>query len=358
MRRFYVFSLYVLTMFVVTASGVQAQDYLVNRSAAQTFAVMPTDAPFPEGITVNPDNGDIYVGTFNGIDSKLLRYNKSAQLIGKTDGLGAPIVGLAFGSDGKVYYCYAGSLVGSEPKIKRIDANLDESSIEDVVKIPLLGLPSDRIAMNLDGSTDIITFGNYLSLPNALAFHSSGDLFVSDSFQGAIFKITKADDCDASSCAIHIIVHDGLLATAGIPAVGANGLALLPTDSNNPNMLFIANTGDDRILNLNLATGELNVFVENINGADGIVFDTKGQLWVAANQEDAIVGLSGTGRVVAKLGDFLGIRKDGSAKGLIFPASMAIYKGDFFVTNLALDFADSDIETSISTYTVSRIKIP
>ena len=68
------------------------------------------------------------------------------------------------------------------------------------------------------------------------------------------------------SCTAATVKHDGLLATAGFPPFGANGLAL----SRDGTKLFIANTGDDRILRLDLKTGELSIWAESINGADGI----------------------------------------------------------------------------------------
>ena len=111
-------------------------------------------------------------------------------------------------------------------------------------------------------------------------------------------------------CPVATVKHDGLLATAGFPPFGANGLAL-----NREGMtLFIANTGDDRILRLDLKTGDISVFAESINGADGIAF-YRGRLVVAANQADEVVILNENGRVIAKLGDFLGIRQDGLPVG-------------------------------------------
>ncbi len=49
-----------------------------------------------------------------------------------------------------------------------------------------------------------------------------------------------------------------------------------------------------------------------------------GNLWVVANQADNVVVLNDVGRIVARLGAFRGIRKDGSARGLIFPASLEL----------------------------------
>jgi hypothetical protein len=125
--------------------------------------------------------------------------------------------------------------------------------------------------------------------------------------------------------------------------------------------LFIANTGDDRILRLDLATGMLSVFAESINGADGIAFDNQGRLVVAANQADEVVILNDNGRVIAKLGDFLGIRNDGSPRGLLFPASLVIVGDRIFVTNLALPLTPvigDEPEEDVTRYTISRINIP
>jgi DNA-binding beta-propeller fold protein YncE len=152
------------------------------------------------------------------------------------------------------------------------------------------------------------------------------------------------------------VKHDGLLATAGFPPFGANGLAL----SRDGTKLFIANTGDDRILQLDLKTKDINVFAESIDGADGIA-SYKGMIVAAANQGDVVVILNENGRIIAKLGDFLGIRKDGSPRGLLFPASIVIVDDKIFVTNLALPLTmteGDEPEEDVTLYTVSRIDIP
>jgi hypothetical protein len=108
-------------------------------------------------------------------------------------------------------------------------------------------------------------------------------------------------------------------------------------------------------------TRQITVFAESINGADGIAFDAHGRLWVAANQADEVVALNANGRVVAKLGDFQGIRDDGSPNGLLFPASLVIVDDEMFVTNLALPLngtAGDEPEEDVTRYTVSRIKVP
>ena len=103
-------------------------------------------------------------------------------------------------------------------------------------------------------------------------------------------------------------------------------------------------------------------FAESINGADGIAFDSKGELWVAANQADEVVALNSRGRIVERVGSFQGVGRDGAAKGLLFPASIVISRGDIYVTNLALpltaDRIGDEPEEDVTTYTVSRFRIP
>ncbi len=123
--------------------------------------------------------------------------------------------------------------------------------------------------------------------PHGTTFDRSGNAYVSDSFQGAIFRIDGIATC-AKPCAVTLVSHDPLLATAGFPPYGANGLALDPSQTS----LFIANTGDNRVLKMDLATKAISVSAESVHGADGLVQDDEGRLSVCANQGDQIVALN------------------------------------------------------------------
>jgi len=323
-----------------------------------TFAVLPDGVRFPEGITANPANGDIYVGTFDGGNqNKVLRYNRHGRLVASLDLGIAPLLGLEFDrANKKVYFTSVGDFVGAASKIQRVAADL--TGLQDVAIIPPIGAPTPRTAGNPDGSSDTITFGSGARVPNAMVFDSKGNLYISDSFQGAIFKITNPHGC-APSCTPDTFSHDPLLATAGFPPFGANGLAFNKDES----ALFIANTGDDRVLKLELVSGtkKVTVFAESINGADGLVFDKQGRLWVAANQADEVVALNEHGKIVAKLGEFRGIRRNGTPDGLLFPASLVIVGDEVFVTNLARPLTDDAIgdepEEDVRRWTISRMKV-
>src|SRR5262245_38313658 len=273
-----------------------------DRNAAKKFATLPEGVRFPEGIPANPSNGDVYVATFDfGAPNKLLRFSRHGKLEAERDFGPQPLLGLAF-RNGQVYIANVGNLNGAgAARIQRIAAGFNSSTpVVDVAFLPPIGAPGNRVTGNPDGSSDTIIFGSSSApAPNAMEFDASGNLYVSDSFQGAIFRINSATTC-ATPCPVVTVKHHELLATAGFPPFGANGLALNGAGT----QLFIANTGDDRVLKLDIATNVLSIFTESINGADGLAFDNQGRLWVAANQNDEIVALNQNGRVIARLGEF------------------------------------------------------
>jgi sugar lactone lactonase YvrE len=237
--------------------------------------------------------------------------------------------------------------------------NADLSGLEDVAILPHIGAPAPNFPVgNPDGSTDFITFGDIASVPNALVFDGKGTLYISDSFQGAVFKIANVASCNVATCTVDTLSQDGLLATVGFPPFGANGLAFNTDES----VLFVANTGDDRVLKIDPGTGAVSTFSESLNGADGLVFDkSSGLLWVCTNQADEVVALNANGRVVAKLGEFRGINKDGTPDGLLFPASPVIIGKEIFVTNLAIALtpaAGDEPEEDVKLWTVSKMRLP
>ena len=110
-----------------------------------------------------------------------------------------------------------------------------------------------------------------------------------------------------------------------------------------------------------------SVFVNGINGADGLIVDRDDNLWVAANQADEIVVVDPTGKAIAKLGDFNGVQS-GETKGLLFPASPAFSPDGktLWVTNLELDLTkigitqsvDSQWAAQVTQHSIAKISVP
>ena len=347
MRKFFLLPLLAFAAMLLLApsfmnDAVADSGIVIKPNGAKKFATMP--AGFPEGLTVNTSNGEVIVGTFDvtGGDNKLVRFDSAGNVVEEKI-LATPILGLAYSPfDDMIYICNNG--VG---EIQRIPAEFNDStSIETVAAVP-----------DVDANA-----GN--EFPNDLTFDTNGDLYYSDSFQGAVFRINNAAACPGT-CSTDTIAHDPLLATVGFPPFGANGVAI------REDTLFVANTGNDQILTIDLNAGIPvipTVLAQSINGADGVIYDADNDLlWVAANQADQVVGLNpDTGRPVAELGEFLGINNDGSARGLLFPASLAIANNKILVTNLAIpvfklffgSVLGGEPEEDVTKYTVSFINIP
>jgi hypothetical protein len=319
----------------------------------QVFATLPDGVRFPEGITADPATGAIYAATFDsGAPNKLLRFGKNGKLQAMKD-LGAqPQLGLGFAA-GKVYLLNNGA-----GKLQRIAADFDNSTpLEDVAVFPIIGPPGPRTVANPDGSADTIVFGsNAVATPNAMVFDHLNNLYISDSFQGAIFLVANATTC-ATPCTMTTFAHDPMLATAGFPPFGANGLAFNADES----AMFIANTGDSRVLTMSMAAPHaIDVFAESIHGADGLLFDGA-RLWACANQADTVVALNANGRPVARAGEFDGIASNGAPRGLLFPASLVRVGDWMYVTNLALPLtakAGDEPEEDVTRGTISRFRIP
>jgi sugar lactone lactonase YvrE len=303
------------------------------RSPATTFATLPAGATPPEGITADAA-GNIYVTTFGfpasgptSTSGQLIVFDHSGRVIRQVVIAGASphLLGLAF-----------------NPTTS--DLLVLDFGAAKVLKVnPLTG-----------ASTVFSNIGNGAGL-NALTFDSSGNVYISDSFNGTIWRTGKFGGVATPW------LTDALLMTTGKPPFGANGLAFNRAGT----ALLIANTGDDAVITVPVTggtPGKPAVLAYSINGADGLMIDEDDNIWVVANQSDEIVVLDRDGKVIAKLGDFDGIDHRGAAVGLLFPASI-VASGEFiYVTNLVLDTTlfrfptvDSQWAAQVTSYTVSKI---
>jgi sugar lactone lactonase YvrE len=150
------------------------------------------------------------------------------------------------------------------------------------------------------------------------------------------------------------------------PPFGANGIEF----NNAGTAAFVANTAFHQIIRIPVnpdgSAGAASIFITGINAPDGIAIDRHDNIWVCANQEDDIIVLDKTGKVIAKLGDFGGIDERGAARGLLFPASPAFSLDGrtLYVSNLELylPFAgaqaavDSPWTLQVKRYTVSKLR--
>ena len=300
-----------------------------DRGHVDRFASLPPEAANPEGITVDR-HGDVYVTTFDVAGSapgKLFVFDKRGHLKRELEVAGSSnlLLGVAFHpvtDDLLVVDFGAGNVL-------RVDPHSGAASVFSA--IPGGGL-------------------------NALAFDGAGNVYVSDSGRGIVWRTGPAGGPAVEW------VNDDLLRTGGFPPFGANGMDFNRAET----ALFVANTGNDQVIRIPVtagAPGAPEVFVNSVNGADGLIVDEHDNLWICANQANEVVVVDRTGRAIAKLGDFDGLRR-GAPEGLLFPASLARHGGWIYVTNLSLDLrlfglpqsVDSQWTAEVTTHTIARLR--
>jgi len=303
------------------------------RIETRPFVTLPEDFRHPESLATDPASGEVYVGSFDSREpatarrNQIVRLSPTGQLLARADLGPTPITGVAY-ANGAIYFLNFGA-----SKLQRLPAKFETGqSPEDVASFGALTppAPGDRLVANPDGSQDRIVYGS-AGFPaiNGIAFDAAGNAYVSDSFQGAIYRIEDATTC--RPCKVDVLVRDPLLATTGALPFGANGIAI----DEPAGLLYVNNAGDGRVLRMPLAGGKLDVLADSVYGADGLLLHD-GLLWVASNQVDAVVALDSHGLVRARAGHFDGIGADGAPLGLLFPAATAVQGKRMLVANLAL----------------------
>lgn len=323
----------VLVLLALVAAPLEAPAW--ERGHATRFAALPAGALNPEGITVD-SAGNVYVSLFAvgepaGAPGRIVVFGHQGRLLREVtvEGSSALLLGLAFRPA-------TGTLLVIDFGAARV---LDVDPVSGS-SAAFMTLPGDVTGAGL----------------NALTLDGAGNVYVSDSFNGVVWRTGPLGGVATAW------VTSPLLTTAGVPPFGANGLGFNRAET----ALFVSNTGNDTVVKVPVTggtPGTPEVFVNSVNGADGLVLDDEDNIWVAANQADEIVVIDPTGRVIAKVGDFGGIDRQGSPVGLLFPASLARSRDTILVTNLALDLrlfglpqpVDAQWTAEATTHTVARL---
>ncbi len=314
------------------------------RLPAITFATLPAGFSHPEGITADR-HGNIYVTTFDitkaGGPGQLFVFRPSGQLLRQVSIVDSSnlLLDLAF-------HPTSGALLVIDFGNARV-LDVDPVSGANTVFTTIPDVPESADPQARPGL-------------NVLTFDQQGNVYISDSFQGRVWRTGPAGGAAVSW------LESPLLRTSGVPPFGANGLAFNRQQS----ALFVANTGNDTVVKVPVSgvppvAGSSEVFANSINGADGLIIDDDDNVWVAANQADEIVVLNPDGRHIAKLGDFNGVGGDGRPNGLLFPASLVRHGLLVYVTNLSIDLrlavgpgattGDSDWTRQVTRHTISII---
>ena len=280
----------------------------------------PAMGQLPEGLAISADGKTAFVGY--AITGQIVKVNIADGVVsnfgkvptpppppgpGQTQGL---VLGLAADANG---YVYVG--VGSFVAVGIYQGG--------VYKIPAAGADV----------TTVFSKDATMTFPNGLVLDGAGHLYAADSAVGTIFKIDLADGKATPWLTNDLLKGDkGNTCAAGLPFdIGANGIVKIGND------LIVANTDKASLIKVTIkADGTADVPVAfvapdapcTLKGVDGISADGAGNIYVAANAQNALLKVTADGKTTTKLID----------KGLLdSPASIAFVKvGDIdelLVTN-------------------------
>jgi hypothetical protein len=313
-----------------------------ERGTVENF-YLPSGSPMVEGLTVGPD-GLVYAATFNPTGSppsQLFTFNPDGTLKKQVNikGSSQAMLGLEVipGTTNALLVLDFGT-----GQVLAVDPTKNGNNASVCITLPPGNAPKSGL--------------------NGITFDKAGNVYISDSFQGIIWRFSPQESHAACGQASPWVGPDPTLLPnngkppEGVPPFGANGVEFNKAGD----AMFVCNTAMDWIVKIPVTGGTPGtpvVFTNSINGCDGIAIDNSDNIWAAANQADEIVVVDHTGKAIAKLGDFNGVQ-NGQTQGLLFPASPAFSKdGQFlFVTNLELDLRTIGLTQSVDSEWAAEVK--
>jgi sugar lactone lactonase YvrE len=307
-------------------------------TADQVTEVATFDASigqFPEGLTVDK-SGNVFVGLGPplgpyGEIRKIAPDGSQTTVVQMPEGPGPS--GLAIDAQGTLHY----ALFALEEETRGVYRVSDE------------GVPE-----RLPGTGSI-------TLPNGLAYDQQGNLYVTDSIPGIVWRVPRGGSAEAW-------YQDETLVGCGsdpsLPPVGANGVVYWH------NQLYVASTEQGLITRIPIApdgtAGEAEIIageagcgkaLEGLVSVDGLAMDVHGNIFAALVIQNKLVKLNtSTGEVTELLGE---------ADGLHNPASIAFGTGKgqrqtVFFSNFALiqPGPDASLGPAVLSYDVGTPGLP
>jgi sugar lactone lactonase YvrE len=247
----------------------------------------------PEGLIADA-NGRLY--TSDTASRRLYRLTPDSPQVTVLGTLPAGATGMAFDSRGNLYLASSGNI---------------------------LRIAADKLSGDSIQESDVQTFATGLTGSNGLIFDAQDRLYVSGAATGNIY----------------VVATDGMTRTFATgfrserqeQQISTNGLGFGPDGR-----LYSANTGTgaiDRItVNADGTAGPVERWVTDplLLGADGIAFASSGDLYVAANERNAIVRVTAGGQVSD-------VASNGNAGPLEFPASLAFSGSNLYASNFDIE---------------------
>jgi sugar lactone lactonase YvrE len=209
---------------------------------------------------------------------------------------------------------------------------------------------------NLDSDDPAIaqTFAIETEGANGIAFDKNGNLYVSGGRNGRIYR--TGPEGGRAEVVAQIAPHTRILPDGKTEqALTANGMVFDKQGST----LYIADTARGAIWKLAIGgdgkAGQPALMAQSplLEGADGPAFDPQGNLWIAANERNAVVLVQPDGRA-------FDVQKNDSKGPLEFPTQVVFVGATAYVSNFDTPRRDNlaaDGKTSIDGSGASIVKI-
>jgi sugar lactone lactonase YvrE len=198
------------------------------------------------------------------------------------------------------------------------------------------------------------TFATETEGANGIAFDKNGNLYVTGGRNGRIYR--TGPEGGRAQVLAQIPLHKRVLPDGKTEqALTANGIVSDKAGTT----LYVADTARGAIWKLAVGAdgkaGEPALMTQSVllEGADGPAFDPQGNLWVAANERNAVVLVQPDGRV-------FDVQKNDSKGPLEFPTSVVFVGATAYVSNFDTPRRDNlaaDGKTSLDGIGASIIKI-
>lgn len=284
------------------ADSVPAMSAVPTAPQARIFATIGDSSSRIEGIAVH--GGTLYVadwkdGGVYSVDATTGRVERVGQLPTKP---GEALLGVATDSAGNVY-------VGAPQTglVYRIDA-------------ARLG------AADFKPRKDVDAFASGAMGANGLAFDANGHLWISGGDANAVYHVgPKGGTVKVFAKGYTMVSSD---TTMPVRAYVTNGLGI-----DSAGNVYTGNTGTGEITRIEVKPGyELGAITTiakdaRLLGADGLLVDQSGNIWVSANFRNTLARVSPTGDVSVVL-------RDSAAAVLHFPAELKRVGQTVYLTNL------------------------
>jgi sugar lactone lactonase YvrE len=170
------------------------------------------------------------------------------------------------------------------------------------------------------------TFATGTPGANGLVFDRQGNLFVSGGASGIVYRVGPSGG--AAQPAAQIEKYTRTLPDGKTQqSIVANGL-----EFDSKGVLHVADTARGAIWKVTLGAdgkgGKAALLAQSplLEGADGLAFDRRGNLWVAVNERNALVTVSPDGQVRE-------VAKNGSGGPLEFPSAIVFVGGTAYISN-------------------------